>query len=170
MEVDSDHGGSWESYLEHRWRTEKRSTPEHEKHLLHERWFSLALVDWINKQKDVDIDYDLVRHSVRETFVWNLFRDSKSCPNLDASAHIWTELTVNVDTSAVISLIGDLSNLKSFDQSHATFRNKGDVEASFNFVANAELRFSTGPAELAGKCRPIIFALHFCAMTFGQGS
>ncbi|KXH60486.1 glycosyl hydrolase family 18 [Colletotrichum salicis] len=150
MEVDEEHGGSWESYLEHRWRIEKRSTPENEKHLLHERWFSLWAVDWINKQKEVDLDYDLVRHSVRETFVWNLFRDSKSCPNMDVSAHIWTELTVNVDTSAVISLIGDLSNLKSFDQSHATFRNKGDVEVSFNFVANAELRFSTGPAELAG--------------------
>ncbi|GJC84621.1 putative chitinase 10 [Colletotrichum liriopes] len=150
MEVDANHSGSWESYLEHQWRAEKRATPEHEKHLLHERWFSLFAVDWINKQKDVDLDYDLVRHGVHEVFTWNLFRDSKSCPNMDVSAHIWTDLTVNVETSAVISLIGDLSNLKSFDQSHATFRNKGDVEASFNFVADAELRFTTGPAELAG--------------------
>ncbi len=77
-----------------------------------------------------------------------------SCPRLDAHATLWATLNINIETSAVVTLIGDLADLDSFkEQSYATFRNKGDIKASFNFDAAAELRFTTGPTEVVGRSR-----------------
>lgn len=64
IEVQRDHGGSWEKYLDHRWRVERRATPDHELHLLHKKWFSATLGDWVEALRHVDIQQDLVRHSV----------------------------------------------------------------------------------------------------------
>jgi len=146
------HSASWERYLDHTWRVERRSTPEHEMDELHKRWFSVAVADWVNRQKQVDLDYDLVRHGVHENVRLILFEQEKECPGVDVYAKIWADLNINVETAAVVTLIGDLTDLASFEQSHATFRNKGDIEVSLNFQADAELRFSTGTKELFGMC------------------
>ena len=151
-EVKTMHSASWERYLDHTWRVERRSTPEHEMDELHKRWFSVAVADWVNRQKQVDLDYDLVRHGVHENVRLILFEQEKECPGVDVYAKIWADLNINVETAAVVTLIGDLTDLASFEQSHATFRNKGDIEVSLNFQADAELRFSTGTKELFGMC------------------
>lgn len=64
LEVDRDHGGSWERYLDHRWSKERRETPHHELHELHKRWFSGVLKDWLTMLRHVDTEYELIRHSV----------------------------------------------------------------------------------------------------------
>jgi chitinase len=64
-EVDREHGGSWERFLDHRWSLERRSTSHDDLHLLHKKWFSANLADWIYEQRHVDVSYDLVRHHVQ---------------------------------------------------------------------------------------------------------
>lgn len=153
-QVETQHNGDWRAYVDHKWSMEKRSTPDEGLEDLHKRWFALAVQDWIDRQRQVDLEYDLVRHGIHENFRWTLFEDSVSCPRFDARAEIWATLSLNIETAAVITIIGNLNDLSSFDQSYATFRNKGDVKVSFNFAADAELRFTTGPAELFGKTNP----------------
>jgi len=64
IEVERDHGGSWEKYLDHRWRVERRATPDDELHLLHKKWFSATLGEWVQALRYVDVQKDLIRHSV----------------------------------------------------------------------------------------------------------
>jgi chitinase len=153
--VDRDHGGSFKSYIDHEWRLDKRSTPEHELHQLHERWFSASLADWIAKMRQVDLNYDLVRHTVNEQFRWYLFRDTIQCTlaGIPTKAYFasWADLNINIETAAILTLIGNLGDLSTFQESHVLFRNKGLVKASLNFEALATLQFATGPIELVGS-------------------
>jgi chitinase len=153
--VDREHSGSYKSYLDHQWRLDRRSTPEHELHLLHKRWFSQTLADWLSNFRKIDIEYDLIRHTVNEQFRWYLFRDSIQCTlaGIPTQAYFaaWADLNINIETAGVLSLIGNLADLSTFQESHVLFRNKGSVKASLNLEAFAELQFSTGTVELVGS-------------------
>lgn len=59
-------------------------------------------------------------------------------------------MDINVETSAQLTIIGNLGDLKSFKQSHVTLRNKGSVDVVIDFQAFAELRFGSLNSELAG--------------------
>jgi chitinase len=59
-----DHGGSWESYLDHKWSLDRRNTPEDKLHELHDRWISAIVGDWYNRMKKVDVEYEFARHKV----------------------------------------------------------------------------------------------------------
>jgi chitinase len=154
-EVKRDHGGSYKRYLDHLWQEDKRETPAHELHELHARWFSGSVADWITKMGDIDANYDLVRHRVDETVRWTLVDETVQCGfdnGVTAAGRFraWADLIVNVETSAMVSLIGNLGDLSSFDESHVLFRNRGSVKASFNLDALATVSFMTGPMELFG--------------------
>ncbi|KAI1381148.1 family 18 glycosyl hydrolase [Hypoxylon crocopeplum] len=154
IEVERDHDGSWEKYLDHRWRVERRATPDHELHLLHKKWFSATLGEWIEALRHVDIQQDLIRHSVNENFDWVLFDYSKECAvgPYETTAYFiaMANLIISIDTSASLSLIGDFSDLTTFSQSSVLFRNSGSIEAKLQFLANAQLSFNTDPVELFG--------------------
>lgn len=134
---------------------DKRSTPDHELHLLHERWFSATVADWLAKQRNIDFDYEAVRHTVDQQLRWYFFRDSISCTlaGIPTKAYFaaWADLNVNIQTSGVLTLIGDLGDLSTFQESHILFRNSGTVKASLNFEAFASLQFTTGQVELVGR-------------------
>jgi chitinase len=154
-EVKRDHGGSYKRYLDHLWQEDKQYTPAHELHELHARWFSGQAADWISKMRGVDVQYNLVRHRVDETVRWILVDESVQCDwdnGVTATGRFraWADLSVNIETSAMLTLIGNLGDLSSFDQSHVFFRNKGSVKASFNLDALATASFMTGPMELFG--------------------
>jgi chitinase len=135
--------------LDETWRLEKRAALESEKDDLHKRWFALAATDWISRQMRVDEEYTLVRHGIHETLTWILFEQEASCPTGDVHAKIWSDLTINIETAAVMTLIGDLNDLANF-KSYVTFRNRGMIEVDMNFLVDAELRFTTGPKEIFG--------------------
>jgi chitinase len=152
--VKREHGGSWKRYMEHEWLEDKRSTPEHELHLLHARWFSADLADWLSKMYTIDQDYTLFRHSINQQLRWFLFEDSITCTlfNILADAYFaaWADLNVDIDTSAQLTLIGNLGDLSSFQESHLLVRNSGSVKASLNIEALGTLKFTTGQIELVG--------------------
>lgn len=77
-EVNANHNGSHKQYMYHLWQIDKRSTPPEELHELHARWFSKsgAVKDWIDRLRNVDTEYDLVRHRVNERVHWNLYDES----------------------------------------------------------------------------------------------
>lgn len=154
-DVERDHGGSYKRYIDHLWQEDKRSTAPHELHELHARWFSGSVADWISKMRGIDVSYDLVRHRVDETVRWNLVDQSVQCDfdnGVTATARLraWADLVVNIETAAMLTLIGNLGDLSSFDESHVLFRNKGSVKASLNLDAIATASFMTGPVELFG--------------------
>ncbi|KAL2757510.1 glycoside hydrolase family 18 protein [Sodiomyces alcalophilus JCM 7366] len=149
-EVQREHGGNWKRYVDHQFRKERRETPDDQLHEFEKRWFALALEDWLDRQHDAETDYDLVRHSVNQNFRWTLFDQDISCPRLDAHAELWASLNVNVETAAVATFIGSITNIANLQHTYVTFRNSGDVKFTFHFDANAELRFTTGPTEVVG--------------------
>jgi chitinase len=153
--VKREHGGSWKRYVEHEWLEDKRSTPEHELHLLHERWFSADLADWLSKMYTIDHDYKLFRHSIDQQLRWFLFEDSITCTlfGIPAEAYFaaWADLNILIDTSAQLTLIGNLGDLSSFQESHLLVRNSGSVKASLNIEALGTLKFTTGQIELVGS-------------------
>lgn len=53
----------------------------------------------------------------------------------------WPDLDVNIETSALLTLIGNLGDLSSFGESHVLFRNSGSVKASLNLEALITLQF-----------------------------
>jgi len=64
LEVEQEHGGDYKRWLEHTWRKEKRETPDHKLHELHERWFSLDPNEWYKMYESVDNDFAGPRRSV----------------------------------------------------------------------------------------------------------
>lgn len=156
QEVHNNHNGSYKEYMYHLWQADKRSTPPHELHELHSRWFSKSgdIKDWIDRLRNVDTDYDLVRHRVNEQVRWNLYDESVACNinGIDTTGYFsaWADLNVNIETSTLLTLIGNLGDLSSFDQSHVLFRNSGSVKTSFNLEALITLQFLTGEIELFG--------------------
>lgn len=153
-EVRDQHGGSWKRYLEQEWREDKRSTPDHELHLLHERWFSATVADWVSKMSSVDQSYTLFRHAVADQLRWFLFEDYIQCNILDIPTEgyfaAWADLSYTIETAAQLTLIGNLGDLTTFQESHVLFRNSGNVQASLNMEAFATLSFNVGQVELIG--------------------
>jgi chitinase len=147
-EVREQHNGSWPAFLDHTYHLERRATPDHELHLLHERWFSIALDDWIRRMKKVEADYTLLRHSIKEIYDVTLFDETKQCqlaPGFPTTlgAKLKVTLDIDVQTSAQLTLIGNLGDLNSFRESHVTLRNMGTVKAILDFQAFGELRFGS---------------------------
>lgn len=46
------------------YRREKRETPEHELDQFHKRWFSATVGDWLDKIRQVDVEFDATHHSI----------------------------------------------------------------------------------------------------------
>ncbi|KAK0710667.1 hypothetical protein B0H67DRAFT_516214 [Lasiosphaeris hirsuta] len=157
VEVDRYHGGSWESYLDHRWSVERRSTPEHELHELHERWFSSTLADWLNAMEHVDESYEVFKRSISDTVTWTIFEWARVCQfngfPTQMYLKMWAEIDYEVEAVAMLNLIGDFGDLNSWKESHMHFRTKGDVEASLNFLAFAKISFNSDEIELFGMER-----------------
>ncbi|KAI8197977.1 Mutanase, partial [Colletotrichum sp. SAR 10_65] len=155
-EVHRDHDGSYKKYMYHLWSIDKRSTPQDELHDLHARWFSRsgAIKDWMDRLRNVDKEYELVRHRVNELIRWDLYDESISCniKGVDTVGYFkaWADLNVNIETSALVTLIGNMGDLSTFEESHVLFRNSGSVKASFNLEALVTMHFLTGQVELFG--------------------
>ncbi|KAK6213545.1 hypothetical protein QIS74_09547 [Colletotrichum tabaci] len=70
--------------------------------------------------------YELVRHTVNEQFRWNICDESVSCniKGVDTTGYFtaWADLNVNIQSSALVTLIGNLQDLNSFEESHVLFR------------------------------------------------
>ncbi|KAK1639955.1 glycosyl hydrolases family 18-domain-containing protein [Colletotrichum phormii] len=113
-----------------------------------------AIKDWIDRLHYVDTEYELVRHTVNEQFRWNIYDESVSCniKGVDTTGYFtaWADLNVNIQSSALVTLIGNLQDLNSFEESYVLFRNSGSVKASINAEALAHLEFLTGEIELFG--------------------
>ncbi|KAH7304180.1 glycosyl hydrolases family 18-domain-containing protein [Stachybotrys elegans] len=159
--VKRDHEGSWPSYLHEVFRIKKRETPKHQLDDFHKRWFSSDLGDWIDKIREVDLNYDIVYHRVHEHHEWDIFDESIQCVNYRrvpgvlmyasrASMKSWIELDVDIEVVATLSLIGDLATPKTWDQKGLLFRTKGSMRSKLAMVANAELILTTDPFELFG--------------------
>lgn len=153
-EVDVDHGGDWHSFLDHHWNLQRRATPDHKLHILHERWFSIELDDWIQRMRHVEVEYTALRHSIRDTYVVPLFDEEKVCQigpvTQTLRAKLTASMNINIETSAQLTIMGNLGDLSSFKQSHMTLRNKGSLSVLVDFQAFAELRFGSLNNELAG--------------------
>jgi len=155
-EVEHEHDGDWHSYLDRRFARERRQTREEDLHLLHERWISIVVDDWYTRMRDVDYDVNVLRHTVQDSFIFTLFDETKVCqlaPGVTQTLHAKLEaiLSVLIETTAQLTLIGRMGDLASFKQSHLTFRNKGVIVGTFDFEAYAELRFGTLQKEILGE-------------------
>jgi chitinase len=49
-----------------------------------------------------------------------------------------------------MKLKGNMGNLNNWNESHVTFRNKGNIEVELGFEAFGQIQFSTGTAEVFG--------------------
>ncbi|KAH8682064.1 hypothetical protein BX600DRAFT_429956 [Xylariales sp. PMI_506] len=161
-EVDRDHGGSWERFLDHRWSLERRQTQHHELDELHKRWFSATLTDWITALRHIDTEYELIRHSINAVYPYTLFDYSKSCSIFGIPAQqylkLWANLEINVKTTASLSLIlpltsrlqGDFGDIRSFGESSVLLRTSGNIAVELNFESFGQLSFNSGQLELFG--------------------
>jgi chitinase len=62
IEVDTQFGGDHKAWLEHNWHVEKRALGHEE---IHKRWFSGDVKEWWDRQRNVDVKYDGVRHNIK---------------------------------------------------------------------------------------------------------
>jgi chitinase len=62
IEVDTHFGGDHKAWLEQNWHIEKRTLQHQE---IHARWFSGDLKEWWDRQRNVDVKYDGVRHDIK---------------------------------------------------------------------------------------------------------
>ncbi|KAK4118089.1 glycoside hydrolase family 18 protein [Parathielavia appendiculata] len=143
--VKRDHDGDWKRYLDHSYRMDRRNTPPEELHLLHERWYSANLIDWIAKMRNVQMNVDVLDQRVRKSFIYTILHERRDCmlndfTQLILEADIHARITADVQTSGVLTLIGDLNDMSSFRHSYVNFRNKGEIKASLVFAAHGELR------------------------------
>ncbi|ETS76426.1 hypothetical protein PFICI_11813 [Pestalotiopsis fici W106-1] len=158
-EVERDFGGSWVRYTNHRYRKERRETPEHEMEHFNKRYHGGSAATWRNamailNNEEFEQEITSPVHHVKETFPFYLFNENLQCTlggiPFDAYFTVWADLHVDIQTSAQLTLIGRLNDLSSFKESHVLFRNRGSVQAGLHMQALAQLRFSTGPLELFG--------------------
>ncbi|KAF2733512.1 hypothetical protein EJ04DRAFT_468282 [Polyplosphaeria fusca] len=152
LEVEVKFGGDHKAWLEHTWHREKRSLDKDE---LHKRWWSGNVKEWWDRQREIDVDYTGIRHQVRDTFTVKIFDQDLKCPQFpewvdDLYFRSWAKLTVDIQTAAGVTVIGNLGNLKSFDESSAWFHTSGSIDASLNFEAMGKMSFHTGQVELFG--------------------
>jgi chitinase len=74
LEIETMFGGNKKAWLEHTWRKEKRELHYTE---LHKRWWSGNVKEWWDKQRDVDIKYQGVRHRVHVCLISSFKLDLK---------------------------------------------------------------------------------------------
>lgn len=112
--------------------------------------------NWYTRMRDVDYDVNVLRHKVQNSFVFTLFDETKVCQivtGVTQSLHAKLEavLSVIIETTAQLTLVGRMGDLTSFKQSHLTFRNKGVIVGTFDFEPYAELRFGLLQKEILGE-------------------
>jgi chitinase len=115
--VARDHGGDWKRFVDHSYRLDRRNTPPEQLHELHERWYSANIVDWIARMKDVQMDVSVLDQQVKKTFVYQILHERRDCmlndfTQLILEADIHARITADVQTSGVLTLIGDLVSLR----------------------------------------------------------
>jgi chitinase len=153
IEIETHFDGDHKEWLEAQWHIEKRSVPLED---LHKRWWSGNVREWLDRQKKVSLQYTGVRHRVADTITVPIYEQDLRCPAFgtdgfdDLFFKCWAELHVDISASAGVTLIGNLGDLTSFEESHAWFRSTGAIDATLNFQAKAALSFHTGPVELFG--------------------
>ncbi|RYN58904.1 hypothetical protein AA0114_g1804 [Alternaria tenuissima] len=150
LEIETMFGGNKKAWLEHAWRKEKRELHYTE---LHKRWWSGNVKEWWDKQRDVDIKYEGVRHRVHEQFNIKIFEETLTdCAEWadDLYFKSWVEMDLDVQTAGGVTVIGKLGNLESFEESSAWFRTEGQVTAQLKFEAFGKVSFHTGDVELFG--------------------
>ncbi|KAI0141566.1 hypothetical protein GGR57DRAFT_487122 [Xylariaceae sp. FL1272] len=154
IRVRDEYGGNWKRYAHDAFHEEKQNTPEEELHLLRKRWFSADLAIWFEKQLDINEQWEAGTHTVEDTVRVYFFDHNVQCTwaGLPVFGYLATyaDLNVNVQTSAQLTLIGKLNNLKSFQESHLLARSKGNIEAKLVFDAFGKISFSTGRIQVFG--------------------
>lgn len=105
--------------------------------------------------KHVEQNYTAIRHTINKVIEIPVFDESKVCQiggvTQTVSAKLTAAMNIKMETSGQVTLIGNLGDLRSFKQSHLTFRNKGFITALIDFQAKGELRFGSLNNEIAGK-------------------
>ncbi|KAI3336893.1 carbohydrate-binding module family 18 [Xylariaceae sp. AK1471] len=154
LRVRDEYGGNWKRYVHDVFHEDRASTPEEELHLLRKRWFSADLKMWFDRQLDVNEQWTAATHTVQDTFRVYFFNEEIDCSfgGLPVEGYFvsYADLNVNIQTSAQLTLIGKLNNLKSFQESHILARSKGNVDAMLVFDAFGMISFSTGRLEIFG--------------------
>ncbi|KLU89888.1 hypothetical protein MAPG_08857 [Magnaporthiopsis poae ATCC 64411] len=145
-----DHGGDWRRYVDHLYRLDRRTTPPEELHELHQRWYTASWIDFVARLTSVNHEVDVLEQRVSKRFKYKLLEERRSCPAGDLEAEIYAILNAEIQTSGVLTLIGDLNNLASFRHSYMNFRNKGEIKASLVFNAHGELRIPYLEEQLLG--------------------
>ncbi|KAH8895448.1 glycoside hydrolase [Thozetella sp. PMI_491] len=154
-EVNRDHGGDWKSYLDHSYRMERRDTPEEERHILEQRWYTAKLVDWIARLGSVQKEVDVLDKKIEKTFIYKILDEKRSCmisENVQATveADLHAKVHAEIQTSGVLTIIGNMNDMTSFKHSYVNFRNKGGITASLIFHAYGELRIPYKEQTLLG--------------------
>ncbi|KAK3338506.1 hypothetical protein B0H65DRAFT_446351 [Neurospora tetraspora] len=172
-EVDRNHEGSWPDFLDHKFSLDRRSTPEHELHELHARWFSYDLARWMDRFSKVDETFEVASYSVNDRVRWNLFSWTQICELMGIPTEmymkVWADLDINVETTAELNLIvlalvwtsanldylrthqqGDFGDMSSWRESHMLFRSKGEIKTTLNLWAFARMAFNSDEVELFG--------------------
>ncbi|KAI0806563.1 carbohydrate-binding module family 18 [Xylaria sp. FL0064] len=154
LRVRHEYGGNWKRYAHDVFHEDRHNTPEEELHLLRKRWFSADLKMWFDKQLDVNEQWTAATHTVQDDFRVYFFDDRIDCSfgGLPVQGYFaaYADLNVNVQTSAQLTLIGKLNNLRSFQESHLLARSKGNIDAMLVFDAFGKISFSTGRLEIFG--------------------
>jgi chitinase len=154
QEVDELRGGDMHAYLDHHFCLQRRSTPDAELHLLHARWFSIVLDDWIDRMGNVELNHTLLRHRIDEVADIHIYRSDTDLPdgarNANANAKLTVVVGIEVETSAQFIIMGNLDDLSSFKQSHLTMRNRGSATVLVNFDAFARIELGSVSKELTG--------------------
>ncbi len=144
--------------MDHEWRAERRNTPDDQLHVLHKKWFSQELEDWITRQRKISYETSLLSHGIHDQYIIDLINVKNECPlewlpegvEDDIGAVISATLNMDVQTSALLTMKGDMAHIGDL-QSYLTFRNKGEIKASLTFDAWAELRFPNWEKTLFGE-------------------
>ena len=82
----------------------------------------------------------MLEQRVSKRFKYVLLEERRSCPVGDLEAELYAIQDAQIQTSGVLTLIGDLNDMSSFRHSYLKFRNKGEIKASLVFNAHGELR------------------------------
>lgn len=108
LEVETMFDGDHKAWLEHTWRKEKWSFTDLDE--LHKRWWSGSWIEWWDMQKNVDTNYQGIRHRVQDKFKVNIFDQDLKCPSFpewvdELYFRSWAELTIDIQTAAGVIII-----------------------------------------------------------------
>ncbi len=130
-EVHAYHGGSWSAYAEHHWQLDKRSTPPEQYEELHARWFSLAIQDWLDRQGKGDVRGQSHHACGAEELPVDYLRSAEILRQFRCSlVRLYALFWINIDTSATLTLIFDMSRMGDPRESHIMVRNKGEIKTA----------------------------------------